>query len=608
MYTLECEKKVDLPDSVLSYFQYENHLNDACKAFLYFYLIENKKEVPEFYRAYQEQMKEFALRQLSHHRVSENLSLIYQEMFGEEQMQGEVAKHLARIMFSYGLWCDDECIDKIVVVHKESIGEREYRLENGYAQIEIFTPNVQVYFVDEKGRYYCGTVDCHVEKFMDLEQYAEKFFEEGADTASLMVYLAFKAERAPRLTEGHVGVLRNVLDKKILRDSMKQKVLMRLYDYYKKEKNTSGLLEILDRIEPQKIKRSRLGEVATDCIYQGMFDKATELLCRGGVGQCRVDALPMLIADLIQKNEGAFEPLLAKWALYLYRQKRYDKAAMEYLLQYYMGNVDTLARIYKKCQEMPEVTVGEEANERLLAQLLFVGDDLTRFESVFLKYYEKGENRMLVKAFLSQLAYEYVVEEIDLTEEIFVKIEKEAMYEKDLVMVLAALRYYRGEKNFASKQREFVELNLERYAGEGLILAFMKDYIGKVNVPYEIENCVLVQFYSGTDRGVFLCEETSGGQVDSQPMKEVFPGIFTRELLLFDDEEKHCYIYEEETNEKTEVMTVRRTKNGEDSPGFFALINKMIEQSQGQDPDSCREVQREYEHIKYAADKLFQVL
>ena len=182
------------------------------------------------------------------------------------------------------------------------------------------------------------------------------------------------------------------------------------------------------------------------------------------------------------------------------------------------------------------------------------------------------------------------------------------MYEKDLVMVLATLRYYREQKTFASKQKEFVELNLERYAGEGLILAFMKDYIGKVNVPYEIENCVLVQFYSGTDRGVFLCEETKDGQVDSQPMKEVFPGVFTRELLLFNDEEKHCYIYEEETNERTDVMSVRRTKNAKDSPGFFTMVNEMIEAEQQQDEDVYREVQRKYEHTKHAADNLFTVL
>ena len=125
-----------------------------------------------------------------------------------------------------------------------------------------------------------------------------------------------------------------------------------------------------------------------------------------------------------------------------------------------------------------------------------------------------------------------------MSEELFVLIEKEARYEKDLVMVLAALRYYREQKTFTGKLKEFVELSLEKCAGEGLILAFMKDYINKVNVPHEIENTVLVQYYSGTDRDVFLCEQKPDGEMERQPMKQVFPGVFTRELLLFGDEEK----------------------------------------------------------------------
>ena len=32
MYTIDSEKVRNLPDAVLSYFQYENHLNDRCKA------------------------------------------------------------------------------------------------------------------------------------------------------------------------------------------------------------------------------------------------------------------------------------------------------------------------------------------------------------------------------------------------------------------------------------------------------------------------------------------------------------------------------------------------------------------------------------------------
>ncbi len=87
---------------------------------------------------------------------------------------------------------------------------------------------------------------------------------------------------------------------------------------------------------------------------------------------------------------------------------------------------------------------------------------------------------------------------------------------KDAVMVLAALRHYRLEEHFASKQKEFVEMNLEKFASEGTVFAFMKDYIGKVNVPFEIENTVIIQYYSGAPGEILLCETDRDGKVKKQ--------------------------------------------------------------------------------------------
>lgn len=607
MYTMDFEKVTNLPNSVLSYFQYENHLNDTCKAFLFSFIVLHRNEQPEIYRVYREQIREFAYRQLMRHRISPYLAPIYEFVFEKDKIEGEVALQLPYVMFTHGIWCDNEQMQGVVVVHKECQGETYYALDNGYTQVQIYTPNAQIYFVDNQGHYYSESVDYRIERLLELHEYALKCYEEGAECSPLFIYLAVKAERAARITEQQAQILHFVMKKRILREAMQQKVMLRLYDYYCEIKEVPLVLEMLDCLEPDTLKRERLGDVASACIYQGMYEKATKMLCRGGIEQCEQNALSMLVADLIQKNEGEFEPLLAKWALHLYRNKCYEKAHMEYLLHYYMGDVRTLTAIYQKCQQMPEVVIGEDANERLLAQVVFVGEDLSLYESLYQDYYQNGDNRMLAKAFLAQCAYEYVVEQTDLSEAMFVKIEKEALYEKDLVMVLAALRYYREQPNFTGKQKEFVELNLEKYAGEGIVLAFMKDYIGKVNVPHEIENTVLIQYYSGSNQDVFLLEETADGKTESYPMRQVFPGVFTRELLLFGNEEKRCCIYEEETGEKTEYMSVKRTGQQKGMPGFFQMVNQMMDAKHDNDEETYRELRKEYEKARHAAKRLFEL-
>lgn len=605
MYTLDTERVGTLPDAVLSYFQFENHLNDRCKSFLFAYIWKHRNEHPDIFRMYEEQMWSFLQRQLGHHRISEDLAVLYEGFLTEEKITGDIAQELPYVMFMHVLFCDNEKMDGVVVVHRETEEEVYYPLEGGQARIALYTPNTQIFFVDERGRYYAGTVDYRIKKLLQMDDYAMLCYEQGARMPQLLAHLAYRAERAARLQDNQAEVLYDSLRIAGLRPHMKEKVLLCLYDYFREQRDTTHLLEVLDQLDPVRMKRERIHEVAADCIYQGMYEKAQTMLLRHGVVDCDVRALAMLVSQLTQENEQECEPILVKWALHLYRQGCFDKGAMDYLRRYYTGDLATFTALYNKCREMPEVGVDEDITERLLAQVLFVGADQNDYEEIYMNYFEHGENRMLVKAFLSQLAYDYVVERTELSEPLFVKIEKEAMYEKDMVMVLAALRYYRLENQFASKQKEFVELNLEKFASEGVVFAFMKDYIGKVNVPYEIENTVLIQYYSGTERGVFLYEKTEDGNFQPQSMRRIFPGVYIYEMLLFEGEEKQCYIYEEETDEKTDTMTIRRPDTAGGSPGFFQMVNQMIRTEGEGDTDRYGEVRRRYESDRHAAGKLF---
>lgn len=66
----------------------------------------------------------------------------------------------------------------------------------------------------------------------------------------------------------------------------------------------------------------------------------------------------------------------------------------------------------------------------------------------------------------------------------------------------------------------------------------MKDYIGKVNVPFEIENTVIIQYYSGAPGEILLCETDRGGKVKkTADAAGFFPGVYVYEMLLFDGEE-----------------------------------------------------------------------
>lgn len=612
MYTMDFAAITVLPDSVLSYFQYENHLNDACKAFLYAYIVRNREEQPEIFRVYGTHIREYALEQLGRHRVTEHIAVIYEELFLEENIQDSVARDLPYVMFNHLLECHNERVESVVVVHAEMKDEMIYPLVNGQAVIQIFTPNYQLFFVDREGHYCARTIEFSLHEFLHMDKYALTCYEQGAEHVHLLAHLAVKAIRRPRLDDNYVAVLRRIEELGCFRDYMYSRLLMRLYDHYCERKEATLLAELLEIMPVEQIKRERLAEIAEACIrystHEEMYDKAEKILLRYGVRDCDSEALTLLVKYLIKKYNGGFVPVLIKWAVQLYREKCYDREVMNYLACYYMGSTHMLAGIYNKCYAVSEGVVEDGTKERLLGQVLFSDASPADHEKTFIEYYENGNNRVLVKAFLSQYAYEYVVGRVTLSEEIFTRIEKEAFYVKDMVMVLAALKYYSKGKIFAWKQQEFIERNLELLVSEGLVLTFMKNFIGKLTVPHEIENAMLIQYNSGTDKGVFLHIRTAGEDtVETEPMKKVFDGIYTKELLLFSDEEKICYIEEEETGKKTDEMHVSRRNIKTVVPGFFQMVNDMIVAKDNDDTEKYQSLRRQYEKKRAVAEKLFKL-
>ena len=121
-----------------------------------------------------------------------------------------------------------------------------------------------------------------------------------------------------------------------------------------------------------------------------------------------------------------------------------------------------------------------------------------------------------------------------------------------------------------ASKKEFVEMNLEKFASEGTVFAFMKDYIGKVNVPFEIENTVIIQYYSGAPGRILLCETDRGGKVKKQCRCGRFFQVFMcMKCCCLTAKKNIVTLRSRQRGERTEVMCARRTEQAKGALGFF---------------------------------------
>ena len=77
---------------------------------MYAYLVKHAGERPEVLEAYGEQIHKFVERNLTHHRITEDLAVLYEACVTEETLTKEMADDLSEVMFSHRITCgNDRC-------------------------------------------------------------------------------------------------------------------------------------------------------------------------------------------------------------------------------------------------------------------------------------------------------------------------------------------------------------------------------------------------------------------------------------------------------------------------------------------------------------------
>lgn len=604
MYTFDLDGDTEIPPAVYTYFQYENHLNDKLKAYLFARIIKEKKDNPENYEAYKETIKEFALKQLNEKHLNKYLGVIYENMLKESMVRGEVALNLPQIMFKQLLTCNNPNMDGVYVIHLETEEAVFYPLIDGQAHIDIYTPNYQIYFADKENRYYVKSVDYRVRPVMNLGRMAMPCFENGSVDKGLMLHLLSKTSRRFSLKSQEAMICHMVVKENILSNYYQGKFLLKLLDHYVESHDDAMIRQVLEEMDVDVITPSRRDEIVEYMITYNLCQKAYDQVVKYGYGKIELDKLLRLADVLLSKlsEEDPFDETLYRLSHFLFQNKKKSVFTMAYLLKHYNGPIDDYFEIFSGSW-LKDMVIEDEVCEKLLAQVLFVNANPVPYFQIFYDYYVRGINRILVKAFLCYVAYKYVVDQIDITEEFMLMLQKEATSTNADVMHLAVLKHFTEYNGFDDKQKEYLDYQLSRFVKEGVIMKFMQKFKGRIPLPYMLEKSVVIEHHISTKLPVNLLVYDEEGEVKPYQMKEVFPGVFVKEFLLFHGEEFRYQIYTEENGEKTKPAPLKALKDEVSKNSFYDLVNQMID-TKG--TDLYEKACHEYEVYSQVSKKLLR--
>lgn len=556
MYSLDENQEIRLNRSILLYFLYDNHLTMDKKAMLYAYIVRNRENDSESYKAYEEVIRTFTFHQLKEGRISENLAVLYETFIHEESLDSneELAVNLPEIMFCHKITCDNPDIVGVYVRHRELKGEEFVPLTKGEAVVTIFTEQAQIFLADALDNRYVLSINYTTSKLLHLDHLAQKCLEKNGSDIRLLLYLYDRADHLNQTGKHVMEIRRKVLGIPELSDYHRRKGFSALLRYYYDNFEGELLDAALEQMDWKEISVSDREQFIEYCAVRHCFDKAMEGIMLFGYEEISAKRL-LQISEKTFQSKMEEDVQLVKLAWYMFQAGKYNEYSLRYLCHFFTGGIYEMVQIWQTIEGL-EMEV-QPFEERLLAQIVFTGEMAPEAYEVFYHYYEKSTNKKLVQAFIKMMAYQYLVKGWILPNKVFECFFREVQVQENLPCLIAVLKHFSQKKSLTEEEINFADYHVNQLYAKKIVFPFYRDFHGKFPLPVHIMDEQYVEYIAdpGCEVKIHYLISSGHGEEEyiTETMRDVFEGIRVKEFVLFQDELLQYYISEQRS--EGEVIT-----------------------------------------------------
>ncbi len=610
MYSISYDLQEPLAQPVLLYFIYNSSISDRKKAFLYANIVRNKDKNEPIYRSYQKRMEIFATKMLAAHQISSDLAVLYREFMTKSVLTADLSRHMPYVMYRHELTCENPNVISVKVVHKELGIEENQVLNMGITQIDIFTSNAEIFLIDSFGNYYIESVDYSITPYLNPEEY-ENHCLEYSNHSMLLLHLFDRYQNYRVMSENSIALRKQVLQIEGLAKEYTTDCYQALIEYYYENYNDELLELYLSQIDLHSIKPIERTKYIEYMVVRKLYNLALKALEIFGFEGITVNRLVkmcsgwMLTSDADERHE-----ILVALCYHVFSHGKYDEAILRYLIHYYEGATEEMFRLWKAAKSFELDTHSLE--ERLLSQLLFAESYLEDSYQVFYDYYKEITNHILIRAYLSFYAYQYLVHEHIIPTELFPVMRRELNYEENDICLLAWLKYNIRNKALTENERSYIERQITILVKKGIVLPFFAEYHNQVALPEKVLNKCYITYITDPRSQVYIHFRLLKQQEQdyiTERMTNVFMGIHVKEFVLFYHETVQYYITEGYAEEE-EIMESFHAQydpgTGEDEEDRYNQINLMLMAAEVKDDSTLQGIMENYIQREYLADTCFR--
>ncbi len=604
-----------LPKMIRMYFSYQNTLSYQKKACVYANVIRNRVEDPKTYQTYRPAIEKFMLDQLKACRVNQDLALIYRTFLNKGMLNRRLADCLVKVLFTYEIQCKVPMIRQAAVFHSALKQEQCVSLNEGKANVQLYTGDYQILLIDEEENRYARPKDYELVRLLEDEELLGYCRELSPSSPGMILHECGQIRERQPINAQHMESFWNLLSLEDVKESCKEQVRQSLLDYYYKNQAEPTLYEFLHRIDYGLFIKTDKRKLVELLAAEGMCREAFELLKIYGPEQVGTIALVRICSRTILDREDAQDEMLTALCHCCFEQGKYDETVLTYLLHYYDGPIEQMKKLWRVSRQFELDAYRLE--EKILLMVLFMRTGAEDTEEIFDSYRRKMGKKKWLEAYLIYRSYDYFVKEVSVKKQVFDQLER--WYERgealEEVCKLALLRYYASLEKREEKQEDCVRKLLEECCQKGMCFSFFHRFGPHLGRTYGFWDKSFVEYRTRPDASVsirYRIEQESGEVTaeGAEPLRNLYEGIFVREVTLFQGEMLIYHIQEEvdgKMEEKTEEILIWEG-NSEGKTTRYDLINRLEKALECKDMEQAKQVTLRYLEQEALAKELFPIV
>ena len=603
----------ELPKMIMMYFAYHSDLEYEKKAFLYVNILKHKHKFPEIAKTYRQAMEAFVVVQIRKGHISKNLAYLYKELLQPAMFQGELAMQLVPILFSNQITVRDERVRQVVLIYDKLKGETLYPVIDRKAIVPIYGSDFKLMLQDEDGNRRMADESYVIEKLMIPGRFVKEMNGQVHNHLGLDLYMCENAQSAVMITDKNVSCYQRLWESERITDAFRREIRLKLTLFYYEHDMIKETDILLEQVQPEDMGVKERAEFIRIMIMRGMLETAYGWLCSYGDEQVEPSYVLRLLSRLIMRNEFKPDAQLLKLSFSMFSNNKYDENILGYLTAYYDGATKDMRDIWRAADNFD--LDSNDLCERILLQTLMTGYYVGEKNAMFYYYVKHGAKRNVEIAYLTREAYDYFVKGHIMDEKMFPYFTRLFYRGEQLhdVCRLAYLKYYAQSIN--TQGEEVLQLTkqfLEHFLTKGIYFPFFKEYGAMIPGVEILMDKTMIEYHAKPDSRVVLHyvieKGDENGEYVTEPMVNMYEGIFVRSFVLFFGETLQYYITEEnDGNEQlTESATVTKSDTDvSEKETRYTLMNDLVVAKTLQDYTAYHRLCEEYKRKEYMTEELF---